>query len=165
MGHERSTRRGREGERFASQLEIVEASFRRLMNRPLVRMDEHRSKTRKEAGVYVIVERDRAMYVGRSRDLRRRLNDHLSSSISKAALAVRMARADTRLRANYKGERSARHLFDTNETFRASFNSATERIGAMHVRWVLEEDDVRQALLEIYAAVELETPFNSFRTH
>ena len=155
---------GRKRERFAGQLEIVEASYRRLVKRPLVRMDEHRSKTRKEAGVYVIEERDRAIYVGRSRDLRRRLNDHLSASVSKAALAVRMARAATGLHANYKKERSARHLFDTNETFRAAFKSATERIGAMHVRWEAEEDDVCQALLEIYAAVELESPFNSFGT-
>ena len=159
-----SIREVRKRARFAGQLEIVEASFQELVIRPLVPMGEHRAKTPEEAGVYVIVERDRPIYVGRSRDLRRRLNDHLSSSVSKAALAVRIARADTGLSADYKKGHSAHHLFDTNKTFRAAFNSATERIGAMHVRWVLEEDDVRQALLEIYVAVELKTPFNSFRT-
>ena len=164
MTNERSVRGGRNRERFAGQLEIVEASFRRLVARALVRMDEHRSTTPKRAGVYVIVERDRAIYVGRTRDLRRRLNDHLSSSVSKAALAVRMARDDTGLRASYKKEHSARHLFKTDEAFRAAFNSATERISAMHVLYVIEEDDVRQALLEIYAAVQLNTPYNSFRT-
>ena len=112
----------------------------------------------------MIVEQDSAIYVGRTRDLRRRLNDHLSSSVSKAALAVRMARCDTGLHANYKKERSAGHLIETHEGFRAAFNCATERIGAMHVRYVVEEDDIRQALLEIYAAVQLETPYNSFRT-
>ena len=75
-----------------------------------------------------------------------------------------MARCDTGLSASYKREHSARHLVDTNEAFRAAFSSATERISAMHVLYVVEEDDVRQALLEIYAAVQLETPYNSFRT-
>ena len=53
------------GSDFAGQLEMVEASFRRLVARPRVRMDEHRSTTPKKAGVYVIVEQDRAIYVGR----------------------------------------------------------------------------------------------------
>ena len=164
MVNERSVHAGRNRERFAAELEIVEASFRRLVAQPLVCLGGHRSTTPKKPGVYVIIEQDRAIYVGRTRDLRRRLNDHLSSSVSKAALAVRMARCDTGLSANYRRERSARHLFDTDEDFRAAFNSATERIGTMHVRYVVEENDVRQALMEIYAAVQLETPYNSFRT-
>ena len=63
----------------------------------------------------------------------------------------------------YKREHSAPHLYKTDEV-RAAFDSATERISAMRVQYVVEEDDVRQALLEIYAAVQLDTPYNSFRT-
>lgn len=143
MVNERSVSGGRKPERFAGQLEVVEASFRRLVAQPLVRMDQHRSTTPKRGGVYVIVEQDCAIYVGRTRHLRRRLNDHLSSAVSKAALAVRMARCRTGLSANYKKERSAPHLLETNEEFRRAFYSATERIRAMHVRYVIEEDDVR----------------------
>lgn len=164
MGTRVCSRHRGKREGFARQLEMAEASFRHLVARPLVRMGQHRSTTPKRAGVYVIVEQNRAIYVGRTRDLRRRLNDHLSSSVSKAALAVRMARCDTGLRASYKREHSARHLLKTNEAFRRAFDSATERIRAMRVRYVIEEDDVRQALLEIYAAVQLDTRYNSFRT-
>ena len=164
MVHERSVPEGRNRERFAAQIEKVEASFQRLMDTAPVRMDEHRSSTPRKAGVYVISEQGHALYFGRTRDLRRRLTDHRSSSVSKAALAVRMARCETGLRASYKREHSAPHLYKTDEAFRAAFDSATERISAMRVQYVVEEDDVRQALLEIYAAVQLDTPYNSFRT-
>ena len=164
MVHERSVPEGRNRERFAAQIEKVQASFQRLMETAPVRMDEHRSSTLRKAGVYVISEQGRALYVGRTRDLRRRLNDHCSSSVYKAALAVRMARWETGLRASYKREHSARHLYKTDEVFRAAFDSARQRISAMRVQYVVEEDDVCQALLEIYAAVQLDTPYNSFRT-
>ena len=35
----------------------------------------------------------------------------------------------------------------------------------MHYRYVQEDDQNRQALLEIYAAVALETKYNDFGTH
>jgi len=35
----------------------------------------------------------------------------------------------------------------------------------MVVRWVQESDPVKQALLEIYVAVVLQTPYNDFDTH
>ena len=35
----------------------------------------------------------------------------------------------------------------------------------MDLRYVEETDQVRQCLLEIYAAVVLDTPYNSFGTH
>ena len=35
----------------------------------------------------------------------------------------------------------------------------------MQVRYVQEADPLRQALLEIYAAVVLATPYNDFNTH
>lgn len=35
----------------------------------------------------------------------------------------------------------------------------------MSFRYVEETDQVRQALLEIYTAVTLQTPYNEFKTH
>ena len=35
----------------------------------------------------------------------------------------------------------------------------------IEVRYVRQEDPLRQALLEIYAAIILETPYNDFNTH
>ena len=57
-------------------------------------------------------------------------------------------------------ERLADHL-----TFWDEFRKAKDRIRAMEFRAVEECDQTRQALLEIYCAITLETSFNDFGTH
>jgi len=49
--------------------------------------------------------------------------------------------------------------------FRDAFSKAKERIRNMDVRYVGESNPTTQCLLEVYAAVVLETPYNSFDTH
>ena len=49
--------------------------------------------------------------------------------------------------------------------FAAAFLAAKERIRGMEDRYVEEANQNRQALLEIYCAIVLETPYNDFRTH
>jgi hypothetical protein len=49
--------------------------------------------------------------------------------------------------------------------FTAAFEDAKEQIRAMDYRFVEERDQNRQALLEIYCAVVLGTPYNDFGTH
>jgi hypothetical protein len=49
--------------------------------------------------------------------------------------------------------------------FAAAFIAAKKRIRAMEYRYVEEKDQNRQALLEIYCAVALSTPYNDFGTH
>ena len=49
--------------------------------------------------------------------------------------------------------------------FAAAFMAAKERIRTMEYRYVEEGDQNRQALLEIYCAVVLRTPYNDFGTH
>ncbi len=49
--------------------------------------------------------------------------------------------------------------------FFAAFVGAKERIRGMDYRYVEESDQNRQALMEIYCAVVLETPYNDFGTH
>ena len=44
-------------------------------------------------------------------------------------------------------------------------SAAKERIRAMEYRYVEEADQNRQALLEIYCAAVLGTPYNDFGTH
>jgi hypothetical protein len=50
-------------------------------------------------------------------------------------------------------------------TFAAAFSDAKQRIRAMDYRFVEEGDQNRQALLEIYCAVVLNTRYNDFGTH
>jgi len=49
--------------------------------------------------------------------------------------------------------------------FAQAFAAAKARIRQMDLRFVEENDPFRQALLEIYAAIALNTPHNDFETH
>jgi hypothetical protein len=120
-----------------------------------------------KCAVYLFSEGDRHMYVGRTNRLRQRLAGHCrpSSSHFSATFAFRIARKKTGfLKATYSstGSRAdlVRHL-----TFGPAFIRANARIAKMDLRFVEEDDPVRQALLEIYVAVTLKTPYNDFKTY
>jgi hypothetical protein len=49
--------------------------------------------------------------------------------------------------------------------FGPAFVEAKRRVAGMDIRYVEEPDPVKQALLEIYAATALETPYNDFENH
>ena len=156
---------------FASAIKEIKPTYRDLVKSEPFRVDNPPSsvtgagKKHPVAGVYILYEGpDRPLYVGRTRDLRRRLSDHGSSSVTRATLTVKMARIAAGKGTNYKTDRKAQTLYDEDSTFRTEFDKARARIRAMQVRYVKEDDDVRQALLEIYAAVKLDTIYNSFKT-
>jgi hypothetical protein len=49
--------------------------------------------------------------------------------------------------------------------FASAFEKARQRVALMDLRFVEETDPTRQALLEIYTATVLKTPYNDFDTH
>ena len=49
--------------------------------------------------------------------------------------------------------------------FIGAFDRAKARIREMDIRFVAEPDPLRQAVLEIYTAIALQTPYNDFDTH
>ena len=157
---------------FASVIDDIKSDFRRLIETASFRVDERPSRAPKLPGVYVLYESDRALYVGRGRNIRQRLANHRSSSVTSASLAVKMARIAANTPSKYTSATKAENLLKTNPTFRAEFTKATARIRAMQVRCVVTEhddNDVRQALLEIYAASKLGTlersgGYNTFKT-
>jgi len=118
-----------------------------------------------EKGVYLFSEGDQHLYIGRSNVLRKRYHRHFKSHKS-AAFAFLLARKETgRLKASYKKDESNRDGLMRDATFANAFASAKLRMRDMDYRYVEEQDQVCQALLEIYCAVVLQTPFNDFGTH
>ena len=49
--------------------------------------------------------------------------------------------------------------------FKQAFYEARRRVREMKIRVVQIDDQVTQALFEIYAALALEAPYNAFNTH
>ena len=119
-------------------------------------------------GVYVWSEGGNHLYVGRSNDIKKRIARHSRPGASHrmAAFAFRLAREATgNLKATYKKGEGSREALMEDKSFVAAFDDAKARIRKMSLRFVEENDTVRQALLEIYVAVTLNTPYNDFDNH
>lgn len=117
--------------------------------------------------VYLFSEGDGHLYVGRTNRLRQRLLEHgrLSSGHNSAPFAFILAREATgRTTATYQTNGSRGEL-EADPVFAAAFRAAKERVRAMDIRFVQELDPMRQALLEMYVAVALQTPYNDSDTH
>jgi hypothetical protein len=120
------------------------------------------------AGVYLLSEAERPLYVERSNSIRRRIGRHCRPGATHrmAAFAFRLAREATgHVVATYKKDEGSRADLMEDEAFVNAFTNAKARIRAMDLRFVEESDPVRQALLEIYVSVVLSTPYNDFDTH
>ncbi len=119
-----------------------------------------------ESGVYMFSERNENLYVGRSDRMRDRIMEHgrPGSGHNVAGFAFRLAREATgRVTATYQAEGS-RPSLEQEPEFRQAFLDAKGRVRGMQIRWTQERDPIRQALLEIYAAVNLNSRYNRFQT-
>jgi hypothetical protein len=120
------------------------------------------------SGVYLFTEAGQHLYVGRSNVLRGRYGRHCRPGAThrQAAFAFQLAREITgRTQATYRAGEGSRAGLILDPVFAAAFAAAKERIRRMEYRYVEETDQNRQALLEIYCAVVLKTPYNDFGTH
>lgn len=147
---------------FDEYLDAVRKAYRALIAGSLYPASDH-SAIPITGGIYVFYEQNCPIYVGRTRNLRRRLwqHSHPNSSHYSASFAFLMARKKAALPNEPKMTRqeTANHLDSL-------FSLCRQRVGYMHVRWVSEDDPIIQSLLEVYAAVTLRTVdhYNSFRT-
>jgi hypothetical protein len=117
-------------------------------------------------GVYLFSEGGRHLYVGRSDSIRRRMGLHTrpSAGHNQATFAYRIARRNLGMgKPTYKPTGSREDMLRS-AGFNREFEAAKRRIRAMDVRFVRTDDPALQALLEIYAALELRTPYNEFKT-
>ena len=124
------------------------------------------SPEKKKSGIYLFSENGIPVYVGRSRNIRNRYNGHINSSPYSASFAFLLAREKTgKNKVNYKSDSNTRIELMKDCKFKKAFDEARHRIREMEFRYVEESDSIRQALLEIYCAVKLNTKYNKFETH
>jgi len=120
------------------------------------------------AGVYLFTEGERHLYVGRSNGLRNRyfLHCRAGSRQNQASFAYKIARESLGVVGrSYVAGPMTRTGLAASAAFMDEFTSAKLRIQRMAYRYVEETDQTRQALLEAYCAIVLETPYNDFDTH
>ena len=152
--------------KFGNLTGVLEQRLQALLAMPPVRSCSFPRHIPKR-GVYLFSEGADHLYTGRSNGMRTRLRNHCrpKGGHNVATFAFRMARKLTgQLKATYKAQGSRIHLL-ASPVFSTAFTNAKDRIRNMDIRFVQEDDAVTQALLEIYVAVVLETPFNDFENH
>ena len=152
--------------RFKDLVDGLGMKFQQLVGMEPVRISSL-PKVMPERGIYLFSEGDMHLYVGRTNRLRRRLRDHARSGSghNMATFAFRVARHETGLvKATYTS-RGSRKALELDDAFGPVFIAAKLRLSSMEIRFVEEQDPLRQALLEMYTAVVLRTPFNDFENH
>lgn len=152
--------------RFLAVSSLLQPALERLLRAEAVSTSTL-PKGMPRSGVYLFSEGDRHLYVGRSNRMRARIRRHgvEASRHNVAAFAFRLGREATgNTLATYKAEGSRRQLVQ-DPVFAKAFLDAKARIREMAVRYVEETDQLKQALLEMYVAVVLATPYNDFDTH
>ena len=152
---------------FLAHVETLRPQLDRLLRMLPVKPSELPKDTPK-AGIYLLSEGGRHLYVGRSNGIRGRIGRHClpGATHRMAALAFRLAREATgNPRATYKHGAGSRSALMEEPAFAQAFVDAKARIRQMDLRFVAESDPVRQMLLEVYVAVVLGTPYNDFDNH
>ncbi len=118
-------------------------------------------------GIYLFSEDGNHFYIGRSNNIKRRIQNHCrpSANHNQATFAFRIARGKTEYKkATYKTKGSRKEI-EADPIFNPEFLAAKERLRNMELRFVEVDDPLLQALFEIYASVILKTPFNDFENH
>ena len=149
-------------DRFLTLVESLEPKFQELLALHPVRYSSLPMQLPSRA-IYLFSEAGVHLYVGRTNRLRERLRGHCTPGATHytATFAFRIAREDTGMT---RAEGSRANIVN-DPTFGPAFAEARRRVANMDIRFVEEIDPVKQALLEIYAATALDTPYNDFENH
>lgn len=109
---------------------------------------------------------EQPIYIGRTRNLLRRLREHgaeKSTHFSASFAFLRARREAERLGHDLTGRKRA-ELAKDEKLFKGLFDNEKTAVARMRIRWVKVDHPVTQALFEVYAALTFNTPFNSFET-
>jgi predicted GIY-YIG superfamily endonuclease len=153
-------------EAFKKYVDALNPAFERLINMPPITIATLPTVLPSEC-VYLFSEGDQHLYVGRTNHFHNRMRQHSipASRHNQAVFAFRLARLATGRTEVAYAAAGGRVALAAKPEFAAAFSAAKTRVRQMELRFVEEADPLRQALLEIYAAVALKTPHNSFENH
>ena len=151
---------------FGDAIEGLDASLQRLLACDPITFDT-RPRKLPTAVVYLFSDGNLPIYIGRSNKFSQRLGNHCNhgSQTNQASLAFRLACEDVQhIRTKYRRGSSGADALNQVPGLADAFSRMKQRLRAMEVRYVEEPNQVRQALLEMYAALALETK-HDFGTH
>ena len=119
------------------------------------------------AGIYVLYEDDKPIYVGRSDRLKERILEHGQTGNRRetATFAFRIAKVDFQEK-HPDASFSSMGDLEICPAFVPLFDAAKSRVKKMGVRAVAIQDPIEQTIFEVYATLSLGTyRYNSFDNH
>ena len=120
-------------------------------------------------GVYCFYEDGKALYVGRTDNIRERVLQQRrpSGRHNSAAFAFNIAKKEFDKKYPCRSAGLTRKKLEQDSDFAPLFKKAKKRVSKMSVRFVKIEDSIEQAIFEVYAHMKLGTPprFNDFGNH
>lgn len=124
------------------------------------------SRLPESRGIYLFESDGVAHYVGRTNRIKRRIYLHTrpGAGHNQATFAFIMARREAEAR-GLSLSALTRVGLQANDQFSVLFREAKGRVAGMRVRYVEVPDSSTQAIFEVYAAVVLGTPHNTFENH
>lgn len=150
---------------FAHLLEEIIPAFEKLMDSephigpaPLALFPKGAS----EKGVYLFSEAGEHLYVGRTNRVRKRYREHIIRGHNGAPFAFNLAKKQC---PKWDKTERTREDLSSDSTFSPAFLAAKKRVSVMEFRWVQIDDPNCQCILEIYAALVLNTEYNTFENH
>ena len=151
-------------EEFNRRVMKVEELFAQLHNSPALPLQP--STLPEKQAIYVFLEDNKPVHVGRTRNLKRRSRGHISNSHFSASFAFKRARVATgNEKASYKAQGSRNSLIKDDTVFFAEFTRQIGLVKNMQIKYLLLDDPIDQYLLELYAAMEYKTSLSEFDTH
>ena len=152
-------------EKFKQMIEGLPLAFEKLVTMPPVRDPPLNIPSQ---GVYLFSENGQHLYVGRSNTMRKRYQYHTrpGATHNQASFALKLAAETCKMPPpSYREGDGQKDRLANNPEYAAAFIEAKARVKAMDYRFVQEDHQTKQTLLEAYAIIALETPYNDFDTH
>lgn len=155
---------------FKHIVEKMPLLLQELSNQPILKKDEIRMShvVVPQKGIYVLFENNKPIYVGRSNNIKQRLNGHSNQGSDRysATFAFRLAikEYERKYKKNTKGIR--RQDLEKYQEFAVEFNEAKSRVAEMGIKAINIDDQISQTIFEVYASMKLGTlEFNKFDNH
>jgi hypothetical protein len=116
-------------------------------------------------GIYVFYEQGQPIYVGRSRNIHRRVSSHGRPSSGHNSATFAFLLAKERAKAYGYDINLSRRDLEINPEFSRIYKEEKARVAKMQIKAVEIINPEVQAIFEIYAAKALGTQYNDFDTH
>lgn len=152
-------------DRFRLAIEKMPTLLKQLLDARVVAVSA-RLTIPHSPGLYLFSELSVPTYVGQTRTLRKRYDQHTKergdhNSASFAFLIARGLAAEAGCTVSLK-----RADLQVHPEFAPHFMIAKAKVAAMEFRYIINDDPIERSLFEIYAALHLKTEkYNSFETH